>query len=396
MKSTVVALVIMCVIGLAAQRSVARDLSDLIPGLYGGQGLTLAPASGHSPHFTVDSAASINRLNKQISSDIAVFPFTSSQGGFTYAFDTAQNTFVRTTQTLGSIFAEKASTLGRGKFNFNLGYTFYKFDTFQGENLSNISVTATHQPDSLSSPDTREGFELDSVLITLDLDIRVHLLTFATTYGITDNLDVGILVPIVNVQMRVKSNARIITSPNNPTPDVHTFVGAPTSPIDQANGEATGIGDIVLRTKYHLLNSPIVDVAGALLVKLGTGDAANFLGTGDTAFRPFLILSRRLFDVFTPHLNLGYEVVDRSNRNSLQYVVGFEVGSEQFTVAVDLLGSHRYRNDNIGRDILQGSLGVKYNPFRQFILTLNAQTPLNNKSGLRSNLITTFGLEYSF
>jgi len=47
MKSTVVALVMMCVIGLAAQRSVARDLSDLIPGLYGGQGITLAPANWH-------------------------------------------------------------------------------------------------------------------------------------------------------------------------------------------------------------------------------------------------------------------------------------------------------------------------------------------------------------
>jgi hypothetical protein len=36
MKSTVVAFVMMFVIGLAEQQSVARDLSDLIPGLYGG------------------------------------------------------------------------------------------------------------------------------------------------------------------------------------------------------------------------------------------------------------------------------------------------------------------------------------------------------------------------
>ena len=171
-------------------------------------------------------------------------------------------------------------------------------------------------------------------------------------------------MPIVNVQLRVKSNARILTSVNNPTPDVHTFAGSPTSPFDQANDDATGIGDIVLRAKYHLLSSDIVDVGGAVLLKLATGDESNFLGTGSTSIRPFVILSRTFFNVFTPHINFGYETtVAGSYRNSLEYVAGFEVGSEQFTVAVDLLGSHRFNPENTGRDILTGSLGGKWNPF---------------------------------
>ena len=87
--------------------------------------------------------------------------------------------------------------------------------------------------------------------------------------------------------------------------------------------------------------------------------------------------------------------MDRSNRNSFEYVAGFEVGSEQFTASLDLLGSHRFRSEDIGRDLLTGSLGVKWNPFRQFVLAVNAQIPLND-SGLRSNLITTLGVEYSF
>ena len=125
MKQIVVAFTAVLVILLMAHESRSRDLIDLIPGLYGGNGIFLAPASGHAPHFFVDTSASINRLNSQISSEIAVFPFTSSQGGFTYAFDATQNTFVRTTQTLGPLFAEKALTLGRGKFNFNANYTFH-------------------------------------------------------------------------------------------------------------------------------------------------------------------------------------------------------------------------------------------------------------------------------
>ncbi len=396
MKQTIAMFLVALVLILGGRESRARDLRDIIPGLYGGDGITLAPASGHSPHFTVASAASINRLNSQISGEIAIFPFSSSQGGFTYAFDPGQSTFVRTTQTLGPMFAEKAATLGRGKLNFNASYTFYNFDRFQGEELSDLRVTAGHQADSIGNPNVREGFEEDTLLITLDLDIRVRLFTLAATYGVTDNLDVGILVPIVNVKFRVKSNARIINSPDNPTPEVHTFAGALDNPFDEASGDATGIGDIVLRAKYHLLSSEIVDVSGAVLTQLGTGDASNFLGRGSTSIRPFLILSRTFFNVFTPHINLGYEVtVDRGNRNSFEYVAGFEVGSEQFTASLDLLGSHRFRSENIGRDLLTGSLGVKWNPFRQFVLALNAQIPLND-SGLRSNLITTLGVEYSF
>src|SRR5262249_13353667 len=156
-------------------------------------------------------------------------------------------------------------------------------------------------------------------------------------------------------------------------------------------------GDIILRAKYHLLSSEIIDVGGAVLLKTGTGDESNFLGTGSTSIRPFLILSRTFFNAFTPHINFGYETaVDRSNRDSLEYVVGFDVGIEQFTVAFDLLGSHRFHRENTGVDILTGSLGVKWNPFRQFILALNAQVPINNGSGLRSDIITTFGIEYSF
>jgi hypothetical protein len=224
----------------------------------------------------------------------------------------------------------------------------------------------------------------------------VRLFTLAATYGITDKLDVGILVPLVNINMKVISNARILTAGENPTPEVHTFAGAIDSPLDEASGDATGLGDIVLRVKYHLFESPIIDIAGAVLTRLGTGDESNFLGVGNTSIRPFVILSRTFFNVFTPHINLGYEfTVDQGNRNSLEYVVGFDVGSEQFTVAVDILGSHRFGRENIGQDLLTGSLGVKWNPFKQFILALNAQVPLND-NGLRSDIITTFGVEYSF
>lgn len=393
---------------LSDGESSARDLRDLIPGLYGGDGIFLAdpppgsPFPTHAPHFTIESAAAINQLNQQIATEIALFPFSSSVGGFTFAFEPTLGTFVSTTETLGPLFAERAPTLGRGKLNVNGSFTYFTYDKFEGDSLDSLVVVARHQPDVIPPDDERTSFELDTLRINVDLDIRVWLLSLAATYGLTDRLDVGILVPIVHVDMDVRARAELLPSEENPFPDVHNFTGGPEDPVDRASGDAIGIGDIVLRAKYHLVKSDIVDFAGALLVKLATGDEDDFLGTGTTTLRPFLILSRT-FDKFplpslsvTPHLNVGFEFnVDRSDQSSVEYVVGFDIGTKRFIVAAELIGSHEPDGDGIGDNILNAAVGLKWNPFKRFVLAGNVQVPLNY-DGLRSYVIPTVGVEYSF
>ena len=399
MKTKIVVLTVILIMLISWGESFARNLSDLIPGLYGGDGITLftTPLANHSPHFTVDSAAGINRLNEQIAAEIGVFPFSSSVGGFTFAFDKDLGTFVHTTETLGPLFAERAPTLGAGKFDLNFSFTFFKFDKFGEESLNNFSVVARHNSDVIGFPDVREQFELDTIRINLDLDIRVQVLSLAATYGITDRLDLGILIPIARVDMDIKSHAQVVESPENTLfPGVHTFVGGPESPDDAASASASGLGDILLRAKYQMSKGDLVDISGSVLVKLETGDEKDFLGTGDTTIRPFLVFSRTFFDMLTPHLNIGYEFnLDRHDKNSVEYVAGFDIGNERLTVAADILGSHETSGDNIGDNIVTGSLGAKWNLFKKFILSVNIQVPLN-ESGLRSNLISTAGAEYSF
>jgi hypothetical protein len=77
-------------------------------------------------------------------------------------------------------------------------------------------------------------------------------------------------------------------------------------------------------------------------------------------------------------------------------VVGFDAGTAKFTVTAELLGSYEPAGEGIGDSIVTGSLGVKWNPWKQLVVSTNAQVPLNRKSGLRSDLIMTFGAEYSF
>ena len=141
----------------------------------------------------------------------------------------------------------------------------------------------------------------------------------------------------------------------------------------------------------------MIDISGAFLTKLATGDHQDFLGSGATTLRPFLVLSRTLFDVVTPHLNIGYEFnLDRGHQSAVEYAIGCDVGTATWTVAGEILGRHEPAGDGIGDHILNGSLGVKWNPWKQLLVFTNAQVPLNRKSGLRSDLILTFGAEYSF
>jgi hypothetical protein len=403
--TTAVLIVVLPFLALPTLADAERKLIDLLPGLYGGDGITLAtaPTASHAAHFTIGSTASINRLNQQIASEVGSFPFASSVGGFTFAFDPLLGTFNRTTETLGPLFAERATPLGRGRLNLSLLFTHFQYDTFNGEDLDHLEVVARHEPDTIGFPDVREQFEQDTVHIRVNLDLQISILSLAANYGITDRLDVGILVPFVHVDMRVKSQARVVQAPENTLfPGVHTFENGPESPNDSASDSATGLGDIVLRAKYYLLSSAYLDLAGALLVKLATGDHDNFLGTGDTTMRPFLVVSRTFRNfvlpqlVLTPHLNLGYEFnLDHSDRNSLEYVVGFDVGNARVTLAGEFLGSHELDGDGIGDNVLTASVGVKWNIWQRFLLEANAQFPLNDE-GLRSNLILTFGVEYAF
>jgi hypothetical protein len=207
---------------------------------------------------------------------------------------------------------------------------------------------------------------------------------------------VGFLVPVADVDVRIGAHAEVVKSPENPIPaDVHTFEDGPESPDDGASGSATGLGDIVLRAKYHWLESETNNVAAALQVKTATGDEDDFLGTGESTVRPFLIYSRS-FGAFTPHLNLGYEFnLDDSDQNSLEYAAGFDFGAEKFTFALSVLGSREFGGDGFADTIVNGALGVKWNPFGSYIVTANVLVPLND-DGLRSDLISTVAFERNF
>jgi len=139
--------------------------------------------------------------------------------------------------------------------------------------------------------------------------------------GLSDKLDVSIALPIVDVRVGMSSNATIYNF--EPPPVNHTFADITNNPretyINQFNailtnsGSATGIGDLRLRGKYVAWRDAKEKsaVAVGMDLRLPTGDAYKFLGSGTWGIRPFVIYSYSAR--VSPHASGGFE----GNGNSI-------------------------------------------------------------------------------
>ena len=71
---------------------------------------------------------------------LSSFPLGSSAGGFTYSFDDALGTFRRTSSSFGPSFAERATTIGRGKLSAGVTYQHSQDNTFESQQLDDGSI----------------------------------------------------------------------------------------------------------------------------------------------------------------------------------------------------------------------------------------------------------------
>jgi len=389
-----------CVCAVHSQAR-ATDLDQLIPGLYGGNGIILPLVPGiptslfHVAHFKTSSASALSELNSQFTTGLPQFPFSSSAGSSTFVFDRDLGAYVNSSDTLGPIFAERAATIGRGKFTVGVSGTFFNYNTFNGQNIDNIHVIADHGPVRPADLETNAWFN-DKLDIAVDTKASVNIVSPSLTYGVTEKFDVSALLPIVNVDMKVNSSYHLQIAPGqDPATDPHSTIPG----SDSRKGDATGIGDLLVEGKYRFYEHGPVDLAGALQAQFATGDEHNFLGTGENLVKPFLIASHtfpRLFDSpisLEPHVNLGYQfdVSHFERLSAFNYALGFDVGTRRIAIAWDIFGA-RYHD---GFDRVDTSIGLRWNFWKTFIVSGNFILPLNDE-GLRSDLVTTLAIEATF
>jgi hypothetical protein len=372
----------------------------------------------------------ISFLTSAIASNVSNAPIGSTSGGESFRFEAGVP--VRTSPSAGPIFAERAQTLGRGRTAVGIGRSSSRFTSLRGVDLHDIELFFTHQNVDFAGCDSIQGasckqmgvplLENDIMQFKLDMDINVDVNSVYATYGLFDNVDVGIVLPLVSTSLHGRSDAQIIPF-GGPTA-AHFFAGTTTNPVLAAsrdvNGSAFGLGDIALRTKIGIRQSERTNIAVLADARFATGDADQLLGAGEFTARGLAILSAR-FGTFSPHGNAGYIYRSGTTQNdAVLATVGFDnLMAEHVTLAADLVsemqvGPSKLRLPapvqydypfkrtiiptsipDIADNLVSGSFGFKFSAGNGFTVLANALVPLN-RGGLRANITYTTGLEYGF
>ena len=238
-------------------------------------------------------------------------PLPSPASGFTYKFDSATGTFVRSTNSFGPILSDRAETIGRGRLAFGFSHQFFSFDHLDGVRLT--AVPAVFRHDNFQTG----GGRADVVSTTNSIEATVSQFTGALTYGITDRVDVSLAVPIVRTRLSLLSNATIYRLGTGTNVQVHYFRddlaigGYGSSHQYFIEGSAGGLGDLLVRVKTTLMREGPRAFAAGVDVRLPTGDEQNLLGAGAPGVRPFAAFSAS-YRAFAPHANLSYQWNGRS------------------------------------------------------------------------------------
>ena len=222
--------------------------------------------------------------------ELSRIPLGSSSGGFTFRFDPAAGTFTRTTPTFGPSFAERAVTVGKGKVTFGFNFQRATYDGFEGSDLDGgIRFYLRHIP--FASPPV--FFEGDVVEETLRLDLKTSTSILFGSYGVTDQLEVALAVPIVSVDLNADVDARILRLATQTSVDIHRFPNGSDQATFSDSGSASGIGDILVRAKYVFTQFEDGGLAAGVDLRLPTGDEDELLGIGTTQATAMFIGSRQ-------------------------------------------------------------------------------------------------------
>lgn len=457
--------------GPAFAQSADTPLASLLPELILSEIRLPAPGGGvfsHEAHFsplTIDeldnpAVAIVRSFNTSLLGQLSSFPLGSSTGGLTYSFDATLGTFRRGSASFGPAFAERALTIGRRRLSAGFNYQHTSYDKFEGLPLDDGSVKfyLRHQeccgvggpagPPLFGTVPTPDGsretpfFEGDLIEAALSLDASTDTVSLFANYGVSDRWDIGLAVPIVRVSLDAQVVATIQRLSTASNPNIHTFeAGNPTATATtiSRSGTASGLGDVVLRTKYRVLDLNGGGLAAGADFRLPTGDQDQLLGAGGQT-RLYFVASAGQGRV-AEHVNVGYTFASgelpglgvagapTSNvPDELGFVGGVEfVATPRVTLLADVL-SRSLRD--VGRlslaqqtfafqdasgpvtpprtatftefepraghlNLILGAVGVKANVWGDLLVSANVLFPLTD-AGLRSRVSASFGLDFAF
>ena len=253
-------------------------------------------------------------------------PVLAVSPGLRYEYDPETGAFTRSVVVGGQILMEHADTLGRSHWNVNLSYEYLQFDDVGGQPLRGLS-----EPRPFVAEDGTRLFTIPR----LSYDVQIQQAALNVTYGVTDRLDLQVIVPLAHANL-VRRETFVFFG-LGPTPDEES---------SGTSGNATGIGDVFVRGKFALWKGESLSVSGGLGIRTPTGDAANFLGSGLTEVVPALYISSATWELpselslrFASNLAMAFTAEDVA-RSQARWGLGVDLSwAHRLYGAAALLGS---------------------------------------------------------
>jgi hypothetical protein len=270
-------------------------------------------------------------LNFDTMLEVGTLPLGASSSGFTIKLDPSTGLQVRTATTFGPSFAERALTSGEGGINVGVSFMNSSFDRLGSQTFKGMQVRSVSAP---SATDSRSG--------TINLSETATTVLVAGRMGVTDNLDIGVMLPIVTIKVNGS------TSLANGRGDILTYA--------TGSDQGSGLGDVagIVKYRFYSFGTGQPDPGGLAVMatlRFPTGSTESLRGLGVTRTMVSLIASGGQ-GRFRPHANAGYEywssgvsvVSDATGssvtaRNQMQYAAGFEFeAAPKATLLLDLVG----------------------------------------------------------
>ena len=134
----------------ASAQTKPTSLATLFEDIYGPNGLVLSSddvtldGTTHAAHFNSAFQSDFRLVNIALTGQLTAIPLPSPASGFTYQFDAATGTFVRSTRSFGPILSDRAETIGQGRLAFGFSNQFFSFDHLDGASLAVIPAVFRH------------------------------------------------------------------------------------------------------------------------------------------------------------------------------------------------------------------------------------------------------------
>lgn len=387
--------------------------------------------------FTNNSAAAAansatkdaTAYNTAIATQVSQLPLASASAGTVVLYKAG---VPETYDNLGPILSDRAQTIGRHRLFLGFTASQFVFTDIDGIHLSNVPFTY-----EATATDPTTGAILSNTFTSESTNIhfKVNQYTGVATFGITNRLDVSVVVPYerVSIGAATYNTQAYILNANN---DI--VFGPYSIPSTYSPGTAHGIGDVTFNGKYELWTGEHATVSAGMNFRTPTGDDQNYLGSGAWGFNPYFVFSY-LWKI-APHAKIGYQWNTATELNNPTLSAGgnqalpggfqYDAGADwaalrHLTIAADLLGSQYVNSvklvsqptslpvpatnppttstislpsivtETSTYSINDFSIGLKWNPFRNMIFTGNVLFQLNN-DGLRSRPTPLVGVSYKF